>query len=232
MKVKQLGLQPYQPIWEAMKHFASTRTSDTEDELWVLEHYPVYTQGQAGKAEHIFNPGSIPVIQSDRGGQVTYHGPGQLIAYVLIDLKRLHLGVRTLVCDLEQVLIDLLTTFHIKAHRQDRAPGVYVENKKIASLGLRVKNNCTYHGIALNVHMDLDPFLGINPCGYQQLKMTQIKEYDSNINFINIQKDFIRLFLDTYSSYHLERGRYSSDTKNKLAAQERGCCPLSDDDLG
>lgn len=199
MKVEKLGLQPYQPIWEAMKNFTSTRTPDTNDELWVLEHYPVYTQGQAGKTEHILNPGEIPIVQSDRGGQVTYHGPGQMIAYVLMDLKRRHLGVRTLVCSLEQILIDLLSTYHITAHRQAHAPGVYVDQKKIASIGLRVKNNCTYHGIALNVDLDLQPFAGINPCGYQQLKMTQIKEYDPKITFINIQNDFIRLFLDTYS---------------------------------
>lgn len=199
MKVEKLGLQPYQPIWEAMKSFTSTRAPDTDDELWVLEHYPVYTQGQAGKTEHILNPGEIPIVQSDRGGQVTYHGPGQMIAYVLMDLKRRHLGVRTLVCGLEQILIDLLSTYHITAHRQTNAPGVYVDQKKIASIGLRVKNNCTYHGIALNVDLDLQPFAGINPCGYQQLKMTQIKEYDPKITFINIQNDFIRLFLDTYS---------------------------------
>ena len=199
MKVKKFGLQPYQPIWEAMKSFTIERDPTTDDELWLLEHEAVYTQGQAGKSEHILNPRSIPIVQSDRGGQVTYHGPGQLIAYVLMDLRRHHLGVRTLVCGLEQILIDLLAIYKIKAHRQPTAPGVYVDNKKIASLGLRVKNHCTYHGIALNVDLDLDPFLGINPCGYQQLKMTQIKEYDPNIHFVNIQNDFIRLFLDIYS---------------------------------
>ena len=198
MKVTQLGLQPYQTVWEEMRRFTSTRQQDTIDELWVLEHFPVYTQGQAGKNEHVINPGSIPIIHSDRGGQVTYHGPGQMIAYVLMDLKRRHLGVRTLVCDLEQLIIDLLGSYQIQAHRLAHAPGVYVAEEKIASIGLRVKNNCTYHGIALNVDLDLSPFQGIHPCGYQQLKMTRIKEYDDTISFAKIQQDFIHLFLDRF----------------------------------
>jgi lipoyl(octanoyl) transferase len=201
--IRQLGLQPYQSVWEAMKQFTQTRQPDTEDELWIVEHPPVYTQGQAGKAEHIINPGAIPIIQSDRGGQVTYHGPGQMIAYVLMDLKQRRLGVRTLVCELEQLIIDLLRAYQIEAQRQSHAPGVYVAQEKIASIGLRVKNNCTYHGIALNVDLDLDPFHGIHPCGYQQLKMTRIKEYDPKINLAQIQQDFIRLFLDKYPSVRI-----------------------------
>jgi lipoyl(octanoyl) transferase len=193
--IKKLGIQPYQPVWEEMKSFTSSRQEDNSDELWVLEHFPVYTQGQAGKAEHILNPGAIPIIQSDRGGQVTYHGPGQFIAYVLMDLQRRHLGVKTLVCHLEQIIIELLQNYQISAHRKTHAPGVYVEQKKIASIGLRVKHHCTYHGIALNVDMDLLPFQGINPCGYEQLKMTQITEYDAHITVAQIQEDFIRLFL-------------------------------------
>lgn len=198
MKVKQMGLKPYQAIWEDMRRFTSTRQKDTIDELWVLEHFPVYTQGQAGKHEHIINPGSIPIIHSDRGGQVTYHGPGQMIAYVLMDLKRRNLGVRNLVCDLEQLIIDLLDSYQIEAHRQAQAPGVYVAEEKIASIGLRVKNNCTYHGIALNVDLDLNPFQGIHPCGYQQLKMTRIKEYDDTISFAKVQQDFVHFFLDRF----------------------------------
>ncbi len=198
MNIRSLGLQPYQPIWEDMKLFTSTRTHDTEDELWVLEHLPVYTQGQAGKREHLLNAADIPVIHSDRGGQITYHGPGQFIAYVLFDLKRRHLGVKTLVCHLEQVLIDLLHLYHIEAHRQEHAPGVYVAQQKIASIGLRVKNNCTYHGIALNVDLDLAPFQGIHPCGYQELKMTRIKEYDAQISLAQVQHDFTRIFLDKF----------------------------------
>lgn len=199
MNIRSLGLQPYQPIWEDMKHFTSMRTPDTEDEVWVLEHLPVYTQGQAGKQEHLLNAGDIPVVQSDRGGQITYHGPGQLIAYVLFDLKRRYLGVKTLVCHLEQILIDLLHFYHIEGHQQERAPGVYVAQKKIASIGLRVKNNCTYHGIALNVDLDLGPFQGIHPCGYQELKMTRIKEYDAQINLAQVQHDFTRIFLDKFA---------------------------------
>lgn len=231
MKVKKLGLQPYQPIWEAMKVFTSARSPQTEDELWLLEHHPVYTQGQAGKPEHILNPANIPIVQSDRGGQVTYHGPGQMIVYVLLDLKRRRLGVRNLVCGLEKILIDLLGNYHIKAHRQDHAPGVYVDQKKIASIGLRVKNNCTYHGIALNVDLDLYPFTGINPCGYQQLKMTQIKEYDSKVTIVEIQDEFIRLFLETYPSNFPESNLNSFDTGTALASKESNHCSLANDGL-
>ncbi|MCR9191894.1 MAG: lipoyl(octanoyl) transferase LipB [Gammaproteobacteria bacterium] len=199
MRVCQLGIQPYQTVWENMKRFTTERQSDTEDELWVLEHLPVYTQGQAGKAEHVLHPGNIPIVQSDRGGQVTYHAPGQLIAYVLMNLRRRRLGVRTLVCQLEQLLIDQLQAYHIDAHRQERAPGVYVANQKIASIGLRVKANCTYHGIALNVDLDLEPFQGINPCGYEELKMTRIKEYNANISLAQVNQDFVQHFLDIFA---------------------------------
>ena len=200
INVKQLGLQNYLPVWEDMKSFTQTRQPDTQDELWLVEHPAVYTQGQAGKTEHILNPKEIPIVQSDRGGQVTYHGPGQMVAYVLLDLKRRHLGVRTLVCELEGLLIDLLTSYHITAHRKDRAPGVYVAEEKIASLGLRIKNNCSYHGLALNVDLDLEPFDGIHPCGYQQLKMTRMTEYDPTIHLEQVQQDFIRLFLDRFTT--------------------------------
>jgi lipoyl(octanoyl) transferase len=200
MQIIQLDQQPYQPILDRMKCFTQQRQADTADQLWLLEHDPVYTLGQAGKREHILNPKDIPIIQSDRGGQVTYHGPGQLIAYVLMNLQRKKLGVRTLVNQLEEVLITLLETFKIEAHRLCHAPGVYVADKKIASIGLRVKANCTYHGIALNVNMDLDPFEGINPCGYSQLKMTQLREYESSITMTTVIERFMQLYCDRFYS--------------------------------
>lgn len=187
MIIHRRGIEPYLPIWDEMKQFTTTRTPETTDEIWMLEHDAVYTQGQAGKVEHIINPGCIPIVQSDRGGQVTYHGPGQLVAYILFDIQRRKLGIRTLVCQLEKALITTLAAFHISANIQCGAPGVYVDEKKIASIGLRVKNGCTYHGIALNVAMDLTPFAGINPCGFKQLQMTQIKDYTDNVTIDLVQ---------------------------------------------
>lgn len=194
MHIRQLGLQPYLPIWEAMKEFTNTREATTEDELWLLEHYPVYTQGQAGKAEHVLNPQQIPIVQSDRGGQVTYHGPGQLVMYTLIDIQRRQLGVRTLVSQLEEVLIELLGHYRIEANIQCGAPGVYVDNRKIASIGLRVKNGRTYHGIALNVAMDLTPFTGINPCGHKQLSMAQMSDFVNILSMEEISIHLVKLF--------------------------------------
>ncbi len=188
------GFQPYESIWGDMKRFTANRDADTVDELWLLEHQPVYTQGQAGKAEHIINPNAIPVIQSDRGGQVTYHGPGQLIAYVLMDINRRKIGIRTFVCQLEQILIKLLAQFDISASILQGAPGVYVDGMKIASVGLRVKNGCTYHGIALNVAMDLSPFSDINPCGYSQLQMTQMKQFIPSITVSAVSEVFVSEF--------------------------------------
>lgn len=178
--IREQGFQEYTQVWEQMKFFTCSRTEETPDELWLLEHQSVYTQGQAGKAEHVFNPGNIPVVQSDRGGQVTYHGPGQLVGYFLMDLRRRKMGIRTLVSQLEQMLITLLADYGITGTTRCGAPGVYTDDKKIASLGLRVKNGCTYHGFALNVAMDLTPFDGINPCGFAKLQMTQISDYDNN----------------------------------------------------
>ncbi|MBA2710455.1 MAG: lipoyl(octanoyl) transferase LipB [Tatlockia sp.] len=196
MTIRNLGMQSYLPTWENMKQFTQLRTESTVDELWLLEHPAVYTQGQAGKAEHILNPNSIPVIKSDRGGQVTYHGPGQLVAYVLLDIQRRKLGIRTLVSQLEEILINVLDHLQIKGSTQCGAPGVYVDEKKIASIGLRVKNGRTYHGIALNVAMDLAPFTGINPCGFAKLKMTQISDYapDANIETVS------RILTDSFIS--------------------------------
>ena len=182
MIIRNLGIQPYLTIWDEMKNFTTTRDENTADELWLLEHHAVYTQGQAGKKEHILNPYSIPVIQSDRGGQVTYHGPGQLVGYILMDIRRRHIGIRTLVSHLEQLLITILENYHIKGSVHCGAPGVYVDNKKIASIGLRVKNGCTYHGFSLNVAMDLTPFKNINPCGFPALEMAQISDYVPDVN--------------------------------------------------
>jgi lipoyl(octanoyl) transferase len=181
-----------------MKQFTSKRNPDTVDELWLLEHPPVFTQGQAGKDEHILNASGIPIIKSDRGGQVTYHGPGQLVAYVLVDIKRRHLGIRTLVQQLEQVLIVLLQHYGVVAERRCGAPGIYIDGKKIASIGLRVKNGCTYHGIALNVNMDLNPFRGINPCGYATLEMTQLSQFVNNCCVDDVSQQFSRHFLDVF----------------------------------
>ena len=175
--VRELGVQVYEPVWHAMQDFTNQRTADTADELWLVQHPPVFTQGQAGKAEHLLLPGDIPVVQVDRGGQVTYHGPGQLVAYPLVDVRRLGLGVRELVSRIEQSLIDLLASYGVSAEARADAPGVYVNGAKIASLGLRIRRGCSFHGLALNVDMDLQPFQRINPCGYAGLAMTQLADH-------------------------------------------------------
>lgn len=172
--VRDLGLRGYQPVWEAMQQFTDSRDENSPDELWLLEHEAVFTQGQAGKAEHLLAPGEIPVIQVDRGGQVTYHGPGQLVAYPLLDIRRRQLSVRDLVHAIEQVIINTLTVFGIQAQRNPGAPGVYVGAAKIASLGLRIRRGCSFHGLSLNVDMDTEPFSRINPCGFQGLAVTQM----------------------------------------------------------
>lgn len=172
---RDLGVIDYQDTWERMKTFTQTRTKEDADEIWLLEHPALFTQGQAGKAEHLLAPGDIPVIQVDRGGQVTYHGPGQLVAYVLVDLKRLGIGVRDLVTVLEQSVVNTVEMNGIHAYPKPDAPGVYVDEQKIASLGLRVRRGCSFHGLALNVDMDLTPFQRINPCGYQGLQMVDMK---------------------------------------------------------
>ena len=169
--VRQLGLRPYLPIWQAMQDFTDQRDEATTDELWLAEHQPVFTQGKAGKEEHLLAPGDIPVVKVDRGGQVTYHGPGQQMLYVLLNLKRHKLGVRTLVTALEQCIVNTLQGYGIAAYPKADAPGVYVDGKKICSIGLRIRKGCSFHGLALNVNMDLSPFLRINPCGYAGLEM-------------------------------------------------------------
>ncbi len=174
--VRHLGLVEYEPTWRAMQTFTAQRSPDTPDEIWLLEHPPVYTQGQAGKPEHLIAATDIPVIPIDRGGQITYHGPGQVVAYVMIDLRRRGYGIRELVTRMEQAVIDLLAAQGVTATRQAGAPGVYVEGAKIAALGLRVKHGCTYHGLALNVDMDMHPFAAINPCGFAELRVTQASD--------------------------------------------------------
>ena len=174
--IRCLGMVEYEPTWRAMQTFTEQRDEQTRDEIWLLEHPPVFTQGLNGKAEHVLAAGDIPVVNIDRGGQVTYHGPGQLVAYPLLDLRRLRLGVRELVVALENAIIATVAKWNIHARGRRDAPGVYVDDRKLASIGLRIKRGCSYHGLALNVAMDLEPFRRINPCGYQGLEVTQVSE--------------------------------------------------------
>ncbi|MCV2883966.1 lipoyl(octanoyl) transferase LipB [Aestuariibacter sp. AA17] len=169
--IRQLGRQSYMPIWKAMQAYTDTRQASNPDEIWLVEHDPVFTQGQAGKEEHLLMPGDIPVVQVDRGGQVTYHGPGQQMLYILLNMKRRKIGVRQLVTALESCVVNVLKEYDIEAYPKADAPGVYVDEKKICSVGLRIRRGCSFHGLALNVNMDLSPFLRINPCGYQGLEM-------------------------------------------------------------
>ncbi|SFU34294.1 lipoyl(octanoyl) transferase LipB [Halomonas korlensis] len=175
--VYSLGCRPYQPVWEAMRQLTDTRDPATEDQFWLVEHEPVFTQGQAGKPEHILFPGDIPVVQTDRGGQVTYHGPGQVVLYPLLDVRRARLGVRDLVTALEQAVIAVLAEYGVTAQARPDAPGVYVGECKIASLGLRIRRGASFHGVALNVNGDLAPFTRINPCGYAGLAMTRLADH-------------------------------------------------------
>ncbi|MFI8482456.1 lipoyl(octanoyl) transferase LipB [Pseudomonas sp. NPDC078700] len=185
---RELGLVAYQPTWLAMQQFTDSRDPQTPDEIWLLEHPPVFTQGQAGKAEHVLFPGDIPVVQVDRGGQVTYHGPGQLVAYLMLDVRRSKLGVRDLVTRIEQSLLALLASYGVTAYTKADAPGVYVGDAKIASLGLRIRNGRSFHGLALNVDMDLSPFQRINPCGYAGMAMTQLADLvDAPIEFTEVR---------------------------------------------
>jgi len=180
--VRDLGRTRYAPVFDAMKAFTDRRTAATPDEIWLTEHEPVFTQGQAGRAEHLLAPGDIEVVQSDRGGQVTYHGPGQITGYLLFDIRRLGLTVRGLVSGIEQAIVDTVAGHGIAGAPRADAPGVYVDGSKIASLGLRVRRGCSYHGLALNVDMDLEPFARINPCGLQGLAVTQIADFDPAVD--------------------------------------------------
>ncbi|KRA82069.1 lipoate--protein ligase [Lysobacter sp. Root667] len=173
-QLRDLGRQPYEPVWRAMQAFTDARDADTPDELWLVEHDPVFTLGQAGKDEHVLMPGDIPVLHVDRGGQVTYHGPGQIVLYPLLDLRRLKVGVREYVDRIEQAVIDTLGEWNIEGGRRDGAPGVYVAGAKVMALGIRVRRGCTFHGLAFNIAMDLSPYQRINPCGYQGLQVTSV----------------------------------------------------------
>ena len=174
--VRELGRQAYEPVWRAMQKFTDARGPDTPDELWLVEHEPVFTLGQAGKPEHVLAAGDIPVLQVDRGGQVTYHGPGQLVAYPMVDLRRLGIGVRELVCRIEAAVIDVLAGFNVHGERREGAPGIYVGGRKVMALGLRVRRGCSFHGLAFNIAMDLEPFRRINPCGFRGLEVTSMLE--------------------------------------------------------
>jgi lipoyl(octanoyl) transferase len=189
LRLRNLGHAEYLPVWRAMQDFTDARDDDTADELWLVEHPPVFTQGQAGKAEHLLAPGDIPVIQVDRGGQVTYHGPGQILAYPLVDLRRRGIGVRELVCRLEESVIGVLRHYRVTGARQPGAPGVYVAGAKIAALGLRVRRGRSFHGLAFNVDMDLEPFQRINPCGFQGLQVTQL------VTFAEVKMDEVKTLL-------------------------------------
>jgi lipoyl(octanoyl) transferase len=177
LRVRDLGLKEYEPVWHAMQAFTDQRNEETIDELWLVQHPPVFTQGQAGKAEHVLAPGDIPVVQVDRGGQVTYHGPGQIVAYPLLDIRRKRLGVRELVNRIEESIITVLDLYGVQGERLKGAPGIYVDGEKIAALGLRVRRGRTFHGLAFNIEMDLDPFQRINPCGFEGLKVTQLAAF-------------------------------------------------------
>jgi lipoyl(octanoyl) transferase len=178
LNIRKLGTLEYETVWQAMQEFTDGRTAATEDEIWLVEHPPVFTLGQAGRKEHILASGDIPVVQSDRGGQVTYHGPGQIVAYPLLDIRRLGMGVRDLVCGIEESIIRVLKEYGVTARRAAGAPGVYVNGEKIAALGLRVRRGCSFHGLAFNINMDLKPFERINPCGFEGLKVTQLSAFN------------------------------------------------------
>ncbi|MDT8398252.1 MAG: lipoyl(octanoyl) transferase LipB [Pseudomonadales bacterium] len=216
-RIRRFGIEDYEPLWQAMKDFTHARTADTPDELWVLQHSPVFTLGQAGKAEHVLNPGRIPVLRIDRGGQVTYHGPGQLVVYILVDVKRRQFGVRHLVDAIEQSVIAVLADYGITALTRPRAPGVYVSDAKIAALGLRIRNGRSYHGLSFNIDMDLSPFSRINPCGYAGLQATQLGDLvaaDERKNlFVEAQEAVIRELLK-----HLQ---YNTELRQKRVNEQR-----------
>jgi lipoyl(octanoyl) transferase len=204
--VRRLGLVPYEPTWHAMRDQTLARVgdaaTDAPDELWLVEHAPVFTQGQAGKPEHLLQDIGVPVVPIDRGGQITYHGPGQVVIYLLIDLSRRGIKVRELVNKIEQAVIDCLAAYGITADRREGAPGVYVGEAKVAALGLRIRNGCSYHGVSLNVDMDMTPFSAINPCGYAGMAVTQLHDLGVNVSVSDAGEDLLR---------HLQNQLESSD---------------------
>jgi lipoyl(octanoyl) transferase len=209
--IRFMGLVEYQPTWDAMKQFTAQRTADTRDEIWLVQHPPVYTQGQAGKPEHLLRTTGIPVIKIDRGGQITYHGPGQIVMYLLLDLRRWRLNVRQLVRLMEQSVIDLLAEYGITAQGRIDAPGVYVNEKKIAALGLKIRNGCCYHGLSFNVDMDLAPFENINPCGYTGLRVTQARDLGIAASADKLQTELAQLMVRGLEQ-HLNSGQSSTPT--------------------
>ncbi|MCG6936750.1 MAG: lipoyl(octanoyl) transferase LipB [Gammaproteobacteria bacterium] len=197
--VRHLGEVDYLETWQKMRDFTDTRNKDTTDELWFLQHPPVYTLGKNAKPEHVLNAGQIPLVNADRGGQVTYHGPGQVVVYTLLDLNRLHIGVRELVTRIEQSIIDVLAGYGVTANARRDAPGVYVNNAKIAALGLRVRKGCSFHGLALNVDMNLEPFSRINPCGYAGLEVTQLTDLVPGIAIDTVVDDLQQQLVKNFS---------------------------------
>jgi lipoyl(octanoyl) transferase len=191
LRVRRLGVAEYEPVWRRMQAFTDQRDESTLDELWLVQHPPVFTQGQAGKAEHVLAPGDIPVIQVDRGGQVTYHGPGQIVAYPLVDLRRKGIGVRDFVHRIEEAIIRVLDDYGVDGERVAGAPGIYVGGEKVASLGLRVRRGRTFHGLAFNVRMDLEPFHRINPCGYAGLEVTQLSAFSPGVQFAEVEQRLV-----------------------------------------
>ena len=202
--VRQLGRQPYLPIWHAMQKFTDNRNDTVADEIWLTQHEPVFTQGQAGKEEHLLAPGDIPVVKVDRGGQVTYHGPGQQMLYVLLNIKRRKLGVRQLVTALESCVVNTLKDYAIQAYPKSDAPGVYVDGKKVCSVGLRIRKGCSFHGLALNVNMDLSPFDRINPCGYAGLEMVNCAEIGGPDNITQAGDKLIEHFCELLTIRNIE----------------------------
>lgn len=226
LRIRRLGVADYQQVWDAMRTFTETRDAATPDEIWLLQHPRVFTQGQAGKAEHVLAPGDIPVIQVDRGGQVTYHGPGQIVGYLLIDLRRRGMGVRELVTAIENSIIDLLAQYDVEAEARADAPGVYLHNgtrnglssgAKIAALGLRVRRGCTFHGLSLNVDMDLEPYGRINPCGFSGLQVAQLRDLVESIPALETLEQQLTGTLRTRLNY--DPGTMTvEDTLPRLAA--------------
>ena len=207
--IRHLGLADYEPVWRRMQAFTDSRDENTQDELWLVQHPPVFTQGQAGKAEHVLAAGDIPVIQVDRGGQVTYHGPGQIVAYPLVNLKRKGVGVRDFVNRIEEAVIRVLARYGVEGQRIGGAPGIYVAGDKVASLGLRVRRGCSFHGLAFNIRMDLEPFSRINPCGYPGLQVTQLSalaEVEISDIEIHLVEEFVKLLDYDEVIQHRETG--------------------------
>lgn len=207
--VKDLGVRPYDEIWQQMKSFTDERDESTPDELWLVQHPGIYTLGQTGKQEHVLDAGEIPVLKTDRGGQVTYHGPGQLVCYLLLDIRRLGIGVRDLVTAIEESVIQLLASHNVNASSKPDAPGVYVEGKKVAALGLRIRKGCSYHGLSLNVDMDLAPFSNIDPCGYPGLEVTDTRRLGIKAGITELSRELTNILCSEFG-YHAHPTKWSN----------------------